>query len=304
LDTFCDQSPKVQVRDGLFYLPNTEKPYSGENICVYLSNGQYYSQGEMKKGLRHGTWTFWYENGQKWYEGNYKEGIEIGEGGSIITRYENGQIKSEENYKDGKLDGKSIEWYENGQIKLEGNYKDDKSVGKVTMWHENGQKKVEANYKDGKKDGIWTTWYENGQKMSEENYKDGELDGKQTKWYKNGHLESERTYKDGELDSVWINWSVDELIAKGEASYHANCSGCHQKDGSGIPGVFPALKGSSVVNGPFTYYLNIVNNGKGGMPAFKMLGDNDLASVIFYVKRAFGNNGSVVQPSDVKVETN
>ncbi len=55
LDTFCDQSPKVQVRDGLFYLPNQQKPYSGENLCVYLSNGQYYSQGEMKKGLRHGT---------------------------------------------------------------------------------------------------------------------------------------------------------------------------------------------------------------------------------------------------------
>jgi hypothetical protein len=36
-DTFCDQS---QVRDGLFYLPNTEKPYSGKNICVYLLNGQ------------------------------------------------------------------------------------------------------------------------------------------------------------------------------------------------------------------------------------------------------------------------
>ena len=45
--------------------------------------------------------------------------------------------------------------------------------------------------------------------------------------------------------------------------------------------------------------LNIVINGKGGMPAFKMLGDADLASVITYERRAFGNNGTVVQPSDV-----
>jgi hypothetical protein len=44
LDTFCDQSPKAQVRNGLFYLPNQEEPYSGENLCVYLSNGQYYSR--------------------------------------------------------------------------------------------------------------------------------------------------------------------------------------------------------------------------------------------------------------------
>ena len=39
-DTFCEESPKVQVRNNLYYLPNTEKPYSGKNLCVYLSNGQ------------------------------------------------------------------------------------------------------------------------------------------------------------------------------------------------------------------------------------------------------------------------
>jgi cytochrome c oxidase subunit 2 len=94
-------------------------------------------------------------------------------------------------------------------------------------------------------------------------------------------------------------WSEDELVANGEAIYNANCSGCHQKDGSGIPGVFPAMKGSIVTNGPASDHLNIVINGKGGMPAFKMLGDADLASVITYERRAFGNNGTVVQPSDV-----
>jgi len=94
-------------------------------------------------------------------------------------------------------------------------------------------------------------------------------------------------------------WSEDELVANGEAIYNANCSGCHQKDGSGIPGVFPAMKGSNITNGPASDHLNIVINGKGGMPAFKMLGDADLASVITYERRAFGNNGTVVQPSDV-----
>ena len=94
-------------------------------------------------------------------------------------------------------------------------------------------------------------------------------------------------------------WSEDELVANGEAIYNANCSGCHQKDGSGIPGVFPAMKGSIITNGPASDHLNIVINGKGGMPAFKMLGDADLASVITYERRAFGNNGTVVQPSDV-----
>ncbi len=99
--------------------------------------------------------------------------------------------------------------------------------------------------------------------------------------------------------SATIVWSEEELMASGENIYNASCSGCHQKDGSGIPGVFPAMSGSSITNGPAADHLSIVINGKGGMPAFKMLGDSDLASVITYERRAFGNNGSVVQPSDV-----
>jgi len=99
--------------------------------------------------------------------------------------------------------------------------------------------------------------------------------------------------------SATKTWSEEELMASGENIYNANCSGCHQKDGSGIPGVFPAMTGSSIANGPAADHLNIVINGKGGMPSFKMLGDADLASVITYERRAFGNNGTVVQPSDV-----
>ena len=134
LDSFCDQSPKVQVRNNLYYLPNKEKPYSGENICVYLSNGQYFSQGKIKKGLRDGTWSFWYENGQKKAERNYKDG----------------KIMRKSNYKNGKIVGETgYGYYENGRIEIEVNFKDDKLDGKRTYWYENGQIKSEAIYKDG-----------------------------------------------------------------------------------------------------------------------------------------------------------
>ena len=73
-DTFCDKSPKAQLRVNLFYLPNQQKPYSGENLCVYSSNGQFYSQGKIKKGLRDGVWSLWHENGQIKEEINYKDG--------------------------------------------------------------------------------------------------------------------------------------------------------------------------------------------------------------------------------------
>ena len=247
-DTFCDQSPKAQVRNGLFYLPNQQKPYSGENLCVYLSNGQYYSQGVIKKGLRTGEWTYWKENGQK---------------------------HQEKHYKNGEFDGK------------------------FSAWWSDGSKHYVENYKDGKLDGKQENWYENGQIQYEGYFKDGKYQGTQTYWYKTGQIKSESIYKDGKLDSIRTELSEDELFAKGEAIYNANCSGCHQKDGSGIPGVFPAMSDSIIANGPAADHLNIVFNGKGGMPAFKLLGDLDLASVITYERRAFGNNGSVVQPSDV-----
>jgi len=136
-DTFCDKSPKAQLREDdekgyLFYLPNQEKPYSGENLCVYLSNGQYYSRGEIKNGLREGKWEYWHENGQKKEERNYINGWERGEGGSVIVRYDNGQKRYEWNdNKDGKLDGKSISWNKDGQITSEKNYKDGELVSEI-----------------------------------------------------------------------------------------------------------------------------------------------------------------------------
>ena len=134
-DTFCELSPKVQVRNNLYYLPNQTKPYSGANLCIYLSNGQYHNKGKMKNGLRDGVWSFWHENGQ---------------------------IEQKINYKNGALDGKFTEWYENnGQIEREVNFKDDELDGKWTAWYQNGRKESESNYKDGKKDGRDTWWYDN-----------------------------------------------------------------------------------------------------------------------------------------------
>jgi cytochrome c oxidase subunit 2 len=100
--------------------------------------------------------------------------------------------------------------------------------------------------------------------------------------------------------SATKTWSKDELMAQGESVYNTNCAGCHKKDGSGMPPVFPAMKGSPIANGAAADHMNIVLNGKGAMPLFKMLGDADLAAVITYERNAFGNPGSVVQPSDVK----
>ncbi len=97
-------------------------------------------------------------------------------------------------------------------------------------------------------------------------------------------------------------WTEAELVAKGAAVYAANCVACHQASGKGVPGAFPALEGSKIVNGPAEGQIEIVLNGKTGtaMPPWKSLSDADLASVITYTRNSFGNHAGDVMPAQVK----
>lgn len=94
-----------------------------------------------------------------------------------------------------------------------------------------------------------------------------------------------------------------ELMERGKVVYDKNCGTCHMPGGEGIPGVFPALKGSAIALGPVTDHIDIVVNGKNGtaMQAYGgNLSDVDLAAVVTYERNAWGNNvGDTVQPIDV-----
>ena len=98
-------------------------------------------------------------------------------------------------------------------------------------------------------------------------------------------------------------YTMDELMAKGEAVYNTNCAACHQAEGQGIPGVFPAIAGSPIAIGAVAAHIDVVVNGVAGtaMQAFgEQLGDTDLAAVVTYQRNAFGNDtGDLVQPTDI-----
>lgn len=97
--------------------------------------------------------------------------------------------------------------------------------------------------------------------------------------------------------------SMDALMARGEQVYMASCAACHQANGAGLPGAFPAIKGSPIATGPIADHLDIVINGKAGtaMQAFSpMLSARDIAAVVTYERNAWDNNtGDSVQASDV-----
>ncbi len=103
--------------------------------------------------------------------------------------------------------------------------------------------------------------------------------------------------------AVAASWDLDKLMALGKTAYDAKCAMCHQVDGSGVAGAFPALKGSVIATGPVAAHMTMVVDGStGGMQAFgKQLSDAELAAVITYERNAWGNNtGDTVTPADIQ----
>ena len=104
---------------------------------------------------------------------------------------------------------------------------------------------------------------------------------------------------------------VDELMAKGEAIFLANCSACHQPSGVGLPGAFPPLAGSDFLQGDRKEVMSaalfglsgpITVNGveyNGVMPSLGHLPDEDLAAALTYVFGSWGNSGAAVSVEEV-----
>jgi cytochrome c oxidase subunit 2 len=98
-------------------------------------------------------------------------------------------------------------------------------------------------------------------------------------------------------------WTLEDLRARGEKVYAANCVACHKEDGKGTPPAFPALDRGKLTTGAKEAHIDIVLNGKPGtaMAAFgKQLNDTDIAAVVTYERNAWSNKSGIVQPAEVK----
>ena len=101
-------------------------------------------------------------------------------------------------------------------------------------------------------------------------------------------------------------WSAEELVQRGESIYEKNCVACHQSNGAGITGIFPALAGSDIVLNNKARHLEILMEGVQGaaMASYaNQLSEVDMAAVITYTRRSWGNqengDGEIVVPTDI-----
>jgi mono/diheme cytochrome c family protein len=95
------------------------------------------------------------------------------------------------------------------------------------------------------------------------------------------------------------------------ALYATACASCHQSAGEGRFPVFPPLAGSPWVNGDPDRLVALTLHGISGpidvnavdysglMPGFAHLSDRELAEVLSYVRKSWGNEASRLTEADV-----
>lgn len=128
--------------------------------------------------------------------------------------------------------------------------------------------------------------------------------------------------------TTWLDWpgrpAVDRgakardltreeqaAFERGKTIFAVTCSGCHGVEGRGVPGQTPPLAGSQRATGPVGRVARIVTQGMDGsferdgvvyngqMPAATTLTDREVAEVLTFVRRSWGNTASPVAGSDV-----
>lgn len=104
----------------------------------------------------------------------------------------------------------------------------------------------------------------------------------------------------------------DKRMVAGQAIYKDTCSACHQDSGEGARRLFPALAGSAVAqqSDPTTLIRVVLAGSQGvataaaptapAMPSFAWrLNDEEVASLLTYVRNSWGNAAAPVEAADV-----
>lgn len=99
----------------------------------------------------------------------------------------------------------------------------------------------------------------------------------------------------------------------GKIIYETYCLACHQEDGSGVPSMNPPLIKTDWVLGDSTRLINVILKGlknteingdsySNEMPSHDFLTDYQIAEVLSYVRKSFGNQANAISAEAVKTQ--
>jgi glucose/arabinose dehydrogenase/mono/diheme cytochrome c family protein len=102
------------------------------------------------------------------------------------------------------------------------------------------------------------------------------------------------------------------LVEAGEKVYYLYCSTCHQRDGRGDGNRFPPISESKMVNGRNKALIELILKGMDGpviiqglayngvMPAHDFLSNTEVAALLTFVRKNFGNNSQSISANEVE----
>jgi len=104
--------------------------------------------------------------------------------------------------------------------------------------------------------------------------------------------------------------AAQQLFETGRNAYALSCVPCHREAGEGTIGLAPALVGSRWLQANDDALIRIMLGGKENpgrgliMPPWKHLDDTQVAGVLTFIRREFGNQAAMVDPANVaKIRT-
>ena len=140
-----------------------------------------------ENGERHGVWKKYYANKRIRYQGEFKNGKEVG----VFKFYDVTHSNFPTAIKEFSLDSKSayVKFYTlKGKLRSEG-----KMIGRERI-------------------GEWKYYFPTGKIFSEEFYKNGKLEGEIKNYYANGKLTSVSIYKNGKKNGIVKKFSNEGIL--------------------------------------------------------------------------------------------
>ncbi len=101
------------------------------------------------------------------------------------------------------------------------------------------------------------------------------------------------------------------VAVDGAQVYQTKCQACHQAGGEGVPGSFPPLAGSELVQGDKGVVIRVLLHGlngpvevagatyNGNMPPWAMLSDEEIAAVTTHERSSWGNDAEPITADEV-----
>jgi antitoxin component YwqK of YwqJK toxin-antitoxin module len=167
--------------------PLPQTPRSGEYVERVPDGQQIAVSGAFRDGLRQGTWTHYFPDGQ---------------------------VRLVQNWDRGRLHGREQVWAENGQLVTDGYHARGNQVGEWTFWHDNGALSVRSTHNDqGQEHGPFVRYDAGGQlRVSGESF-EGSRHGRWIWYDAEGRVTGEVGYFRGANHGPDIEFHPDGTLA-------------------------------------------------------------------------------------------